>query len=207
MRGICPNCERETELEFIKEKEEIVVRGEPIEVEVQYYKCSKCGEEFEEHNTEYDPLDKAYREYRRRHDMLQPEEIKDLRKKYGLTQGEMSKLLGWGGATLSRYENGALQDEAHEKALSLANDPRNLLELIERTPNALSLEKKNRLLKELKELEEETYSFKYIYEERFGRYEGNILSGYRKLDLEKLFSAILFFCKGGVIKTKIGTLL
>src|SRR4030042_5997708 len=131
MKGICPHCEKETELELIRGEEEIKVRGEKIKVPLEYCKCKVCGNEFDYPRSDDDPLDKAYREYRRRHGMTQPEEIHDLRKRYGLTQNEMSRLLGWGGATLSRYENGALQDETHEKALRLAMDPRNLLKLME----------------------------------------------------------------------------
>jgi putative zinc finger/helix-turn-helix YgiT family protein len=207
MKGICPNCEKETELELIHRVEDIKVRGEAIKVEVKYYKCKNCGEEFEDPHSDEDPLDKAYRAYRRRHGMMQPEEVRDFRKRFGLTQNEMSRLLGWGGATLSRYENGALQDETHEKALRLATDPRNLLRLIEEAPDALSEEKRNRLTSELKAAEEEACSLEMIYEERFGKYEADELSGYRRLDLGKFFNAILYFCKGGVLKTKLNKLL
>jgi len=41
-------------------------------------------------------------------------------RRYPITQEELGVLLGWGGATLSRYENGALQDEVHEKMLRMA---------------------------------------------------------------------------------------
>jgi len=207
MKGICPNCEKETELELIQKVEDIKVRGEVIKVDVKYYKCKNCGEEFEDPRSDEDPLDKAYREYRRHHGMMQPEEILESRKKFGLTQNEMSRLLGWGGATLSRYENGALQDETHEKALRLAIEPRNLLKLIETTPDIIPEEKKGRLINELKAAEEETCSLERIYEERFGKYEASEQSGYRRLDLAKLFNAILYFCKGGVLKTKLNKLL
>lgn len=207
MKGICPNCEKETNLELLHTPEVVEVRGEQIKVEMEYYKCLACSEEFEDPHSEADSLDKAYKEYRHRHGMMQPEEIRDLRKRYGLTQNEMSKLLGWGGATLSRYENGALQDEAHEKVLRLAMDPRNLLRLIGETPETLSGKKKDRLIKELREAEEETYSFERIYEERFGSYEPNDLSGYKKFDLTKLFNAILFFCSEDTFKTKLNKLL
>jgi putative zinc finger/helix-turn-helix YgiT family protein len=207
MKGICPNCEKETELELIQKEEDINVRGEVIKVEVKYYKCKSCGEEFEDPKSDEDPLDKAYRLYRRKHEMMQPEEIRDFRKKFGITQNEMSRLLGWGGATLSRYENGALQDETHEKVLRLAMEPRNLLKLLEGTPDALPEEKKGRLIHELQAAEEETCSLERVYEERFGKYEASNLSGYRRLDLAKLFNAILYFCKGGVFKTKLNKLL
>jgi len=207
MKGICPHCEKETELEMIRAEEEIKVRGEKIKVPLEYYKCKACGNDFDDPRSDDDPLDKAYREYRRRHGMMQPEQIRDLRKRYGLTQSEMSRILGWGGATLSRYENGALQDETHEKTLRLASDPHNLLKLIEDTPGALAEEKRGRLIKELKTAEEEAYSFERIYEERFGKYEADEFSGFKKLDLGKLFNAIIFFCKGGVLKTKLNKLL
>jgi putative zinc finger/helix-turn-helix YgiT family protein len=207
MKGICPNCEKETELELIQKVEDIKVRGEVIKVEVKYFKCKTCGEEFEDPRSGEDPLDKAFREYRRRHEMMQPEEILESRKRFGLTQNEMSRLLGWGGATLSRYENGALQDETHEKALRLAMEPRNLLKLIEGTADVLPKEKRDRLVNELRAAEEETCSLERVYEERFGKYEASELSGYRRLDLAKLFNAILYFCKGGVFKTKLNKLL
>ncbi len=207
MKGICPNCEKETDLELVRRMEDVSVRGEAIKVEVTYYKCNNCVEEFDDPHSDEDPLDKAYREYRRRHGMMQPEDIRDFRKRFALTQNEMSRLLGWGGATLSRYENGALQDETHEKALCLAKDPRNLLKLIEGSPDALPKEKRDRLMNELRSAEEEACSLERVYEERFGKYEANELSGYRKLDLAKLFNAILYFCKGGVLKTKLNKLL
>ena len=201
MRGICPSCEKETELEVVRATEEIEIRGESVPVEVEYYRCLACGEDFEDPRSGDDPLDRAYREYRRRHNMMQPEEIQATRKKYGLTQSEMSKLLGWGAVTLSRYENGALQNEAHEKILRLAMESRNLLKLIEENPNALTEEKRRHLIEQLRKEEEEAYSFERIYEERFGQYEPDEFSGYRKLDLVKLFNAIVFFCREGMLKT------
>src|SRR4030043_786777 len=153
MKGICPNGEKETELEVVQNVEDIKVRGEVIKVGVRYFKGKSWGEEFEDPRSDEDPLDKAYRESRRRHGMMQPEEILEFRKKFGLTQNEMSRLLGWGGATLSRYENGALQDETHEKALRLAMEPRNLLKLIESPSNVLPEEKRDRLIKKLRAAE------------------------------------------------------
>jgi len=207
MKGICPKCEKETDIELVRKIEEIKVRGESIEVETEFYKCLVCGEEFENPRSDDDPLDKAYREYRRRHGMVQPEEIRQLRKRYGFTQSEMSSLLGWGGATLSRYENGALQDEAHGKILHLITEPRNLLNLIEQSPDAIPEYKKENIIKQLKIAEEESYSIESILEERLGVYEPDELSGYMRLNLAKLFNAVLFFCEEGTLKTVLNKLL
>lgn len=206
MKRVCPNCEKEAEIKTIRAKERIEVRGEPIEVEAEYSKCSACGAEFE--NTRgHDALDVAYREFRARRGMLQSEEIAAWRKSMGFTQKELSGLLGWGGATLSRYENGALQDETHEKMLRLAMEPHNLLKLILESREVLSGEKKERLVKELSAAEAESCSFERIFEDKFGRYDPDEFSGYKKLDVQKLFNAILFFCRGGQLKTKLNKLL
>ena len=93
MKGLCPNCEKETELELIQSVQVIKVRGELIEVEAKYYKCKTCGEEFDDPRSDEDPLDRAYREYRRRHRMMQPDEIREYRKKFRLTQNEINHLL------------------------------------------------------------------------------------------------------------------
>ena len=206
MKGICPNCEKETELELVRAREVVEVRGEPIEVDAEFMKCTECGVDFE--NTRGpDALALAYQEYRHRHDMLQPEQIREHRKRYGLTQKELSQLLGWGGVTLSRYENGALHSEAHEKILRLAMEPHNLMTLIEGAPNALPGDKRERLLGELRAADDEACSFERLFEEHFGQYTPDEFSGYRKLDSQKLFNAILFFSAGGQLKTKLNKLL
>ena len=142
---------RERNLEIVRCEEEVIVRGEKIRVHNEYFKCLECGGDFYDPKSPRDHLDEAYREYRRRHNMLQPEEIKELRLKYGLTQGELSKLLGWGAATISRYENGALQDEAHDKQLQLIAEPANLSLLLDKTPGAMLPSKRERLIESLKE--------------------------------------------------------
>lgn len=206
MKHICPNCEKETEVLEIIGKESVDVRNEEIEVEVKYFKCNACGEEFE--NTRgYDALETAYREYRFRHRMLQPDEIKEWRKHHGLTQKELGQILGWGAATLNRYENGALHTEAHEKLLRLAMEPHNLIKLIQDSPDIFNIEKRNRILNELEAEKNEADSFDMIFEDRFGRYDPDEYSGYNRLQLSKLFNAIIFFCKGGVLKTKLNKLL
>ena len=209
MKGICPVCEKETELEFVNRVEDIVVRGESIPVRAEYFKCIDCGSEFDDPQSTYDPLEVAYREYRNRHGLVHPETIRQFRERFGLTQAEMSSLLGLGGATLSRYENGALQDEAHDTMLSLAMQPENLLDLVEEKPSALSDEKRERILNLLREItEEHEKSFLSIFESRFGSYAASILSGYQPLSVSKLLNAIIFFCKDAEIpKTKLNKLL
>jgi putative zinc finger/helix-turn-helix YgiT family protein len=204
-KDICWNCGKETNLEYIEKYENILVRGENINVLVKYYKCNECGGEYEDQN--YDPLFLAYKEFRIHHNMMQPNEIRALRQRYGLTQKELSKLLGWGEVTLSRYDNGALQDDSHEIMLQMIKDPHNLRERVIHNGDFLAGKKRERLVSLLENEIEEAHSFPMILEELFGKYAPDILSGFRKLNLDKVFQAIVFFCADGIFKTKLNKLL
>lgn len=206
MKGFCPNCEKDAPLRSVRRKELVDVRGERIPVMAELFICNECKEEFQ--NTRgTDQLDAAYREYRRRHGMLQPEEIKDWRSRFGLTQREVADLLGLGGATLSRYENGALQDASHEKMLRLAMDPRNLAKLLESNSEAIPADKRARLLGELASLERESCSFEKAYETFLGDYQAGELSGYQRWNLPKILNSFVILAGGGVLKTKLLKLL
>ncbi len=205
--GVCTNCERETEFERVAKEETFTVRGETVVVNVEYLRCGNCGDEVLDPAVNPDPFDRAYRVYRQKHALLQPEELEKWRKAHHLTQGELAKLLGIGIATINRYENGALQTESHENLLRLAMDPSNLVKLIEKSEGVFSEARKKNILDRLKESEEISCSLDDTIMVNFGGTDSNSLNGFRKLNLSRLYNAILFFSKGGVLKSKLNKLL
>lgn len=207
VRGLCSNCEKETRLELVTKANVIRVRSKPMKIELQYLRCVECGDEVFDPSLNVDPFSLAYRKYRKEYGFLQPEEIREWRKANRLTQGELAKLLGMGAVTISRYENGALQDPSHEKLLRLAMNPSNLLQLIEESEGVFTESKKRILVQGLQQVEAGAHSIDSTIMVSFGNYDPNQYSGYRKLNLEKLYNAILFFCKEGVLKTKLNKLL
>ena len=206
MNGFCPNCEKKSPLELVRKGEEFNVRGEIIVVDIEYYLCLECGNEFEDSKTSIDPYDVAYREYRLRKGMLQPEEIRKLRNQHGLTQKEFSDLLGIGIATLNRYENGALQSEAHDRSMKMAVEPRNFLNLLTNSQGVVGEAKKQKIINQL--TEETEISFLEITKDVFGSYKADLYSGYKSFELEKFFESIKYFCfQDRVFKTKLMKLL
>lgn len=207
MIGYCPICDSVSELSSKSRDEKFNVRGEKFTIKVKYLLCGNCGGELEDPEEEYDPLDEAFREYRKKMGMVQPEEIRKFRKKYKLSQQELSRLLGFGGATLSRYENGALQDEVHDKLLRLIMDPYNFMEIIQRKTAVLDKEKKLQLIDMLNsELGESIYFFKI--KAKGVKITPNVFNGYQHTSLEKILKAVSLFCfNSGVYKTKLNKLL
>lgn len=205
MRTLCPNCEKTTDFIQMTKKETVEVRGEIIIVDVSLYKCTFCREKFE-NPSDPDATELAYREYRSRHGMIQPDQIISYRERYGLTQAEFAKLLGWGVATLSRFENGALLSESHDKILKMVQNPTVLLRLIKES-TAISSEKKRESL--AKQLSNEAVPiFEELYLTTHGNYPPSPFSGNIEFQLSKFYSACLYFAKGsGIWKTKLNKLL
>lgn len=205
--GLCTNCEKEAGFERIVKKETFNVRGETITVNVEYVRCKECGDLVLNPAVNRDPFELAYRKFRQEHALLQPEEISNWRKAHHLTQGEFAKVLGIGIVTLNRYENGALQKESHENLLRLGMDSSNLLRLIEKTEGVFTETRKKKILEILRGSEEISCSFDNTIMINFGSTEKDDLNGFRKLDLSRLYNAVLFFARDGVLKSKLNKLL
>jgi putative zinc finger/helix-turn-helix YgiT family protein len=204
MKRYCPACGAVTEWESVRRNEVFEVKGERIEVPVEYLRCVNCKAEYEDVNRQNDPYDQAYIEYRKRRGMVLPEEIKAFRKKYNFTQKELSELLGLGDITLSRYENGALQDEVHDNLLRLAMEPENLKRLLLEKQSVLSKIKRNHILEIL---EDETSLYATV-EKYLGGGKNDIYNGYTPFNLRKVIEAIKYFTYNREIyKTKLFKLL
>ena len=203
----CPKCNAKNSIASITLPEEYEVRGETIQYDTPLLRCKECGEEF--YLPENDPFDAVYRIYRSRHNMVQPEDFKYFRERYDLTQRELSNLLGWGGATISRYENGALQDEAHDKTMRLAMDPKNLKKLILENSSSLDPDKAERILNQInQEINKSEEENELCNLDDLGEYIPSEYSGNQTLNIKKLFNAVQFMClKGGELKTKLNKLL
>jgi len=145
----CPNCDLDIECDVIPYSETIEVRGETFEVEGDMFQCPKCGVKFIDFDASRDPLAEAYSLYREAHNMMKPEEIIQIRKSYNLSQQELADLLDISRVTLSRYENGALQEPSHDYILQSIRIPSGLLERIQKKPHVLSIEKYEKLMKKL----------------------------------------------------------
>lgn len=208
MDKICTACGTQGQVVLKKGEKTISVREEPITIDFEYYKCQKCGDEFIIPLANSDPFEKAYRIYRKKHGMVQPEEIREFRKRYKLTQGELTKLLGLGGATISRYEHGRLQDRTHDTLIKMAMNPKGLKDLVLSSVDVFQQQKKNEILRLIDGAPESKEStLNQIITVNFQQDQADEYSGFKKFDNDKFYNAVLYFCKGGVIKTKLNKLL
>jgi putative zinc finger/helix-turn-helix YgiT family protein len=204
MNRVCPECGKKSEWEIISREEEFNVKGEAILVKMELLKCPECGAEFEDLNSENDPYALAYEEYRKRKGMVFPAQIVDFRKKYNLTQKELSSLLGFGDITLSRYENGSLQDDVHDQLLKFAMEKESLLSLIKQKPDVLPKDKQNDIRSRL----EEEITLETTIDNIFNNGMPSDSTGNQVFNLSKVINLIKSFSyPNGVVKSKLLKLL
>ncbi len=190
----CPHCETTRQVQSVTATEHVVVRGEAIPVVLEHRACEACGASFDRPDAP-NATALAFTTYRQRAGLLPPDEIRAFRTAHDLTQHELSRLLGWGGATISRYENGALQDDAHDRALRLLMRPGNLLALLERHPEALAADKRRATFQRLRDTAKPGPGLLADLEALLAAREPDETSGFQRFSLAKFFSAALFFCR------------
>lgn len=131
----CPLCDKTHEVEERKRFATITLKGDKVTYEERFYYCANADDEeneFETGSMTNENLLNARNAYRVKHGLLTSDEIVAIREIYGLSQVDLARLLGWGEATISRYESKAIQDEAYDTMLRLIKDnPLQALEVFE----------------------------------------------------------------------------
>lgn len=110
--------EGEASVEIIKE--DISVRQEVFSIDSPILRCLKCKKEYNDKRVPNITLDLAYKEYRNKHDLLQPNQISKFRHELRLSLLEISELLNIDPVNWRYYETGALMDfETNHKIKSV----------------------------------------------------------------------------------------
>lgn len=199
----CPVCDKVHEIEERKRKATTVIKGETVSYDERFYYCPNADaseNEFENGIMMNENLLNARNAYRVKKGLLTSTEIVEIRSGYGLSQVDLAKLLGWGEATISRYESKAIQDEAYDTMLRLIKDnPLRALDCLKKNGNRFSEEKrhaiKNRIIEKV-----DTYGKEYLTRQAF---EGEYINydtpsdsnGYTILNIDKIEAAVSFLAE------------
>ena len=199
----CPNCEVDRPARREVLEHEYDVRGQSVGLRLPMNLCEVCGEGVIDESYG-DPTIRAYDEFRRRNHYLFPDEIRAIRKGYGLSQKSFAKLLDMSEATLNRYEGGSLQDGLHENAIRLAAGRAGMADLLHRRSHLIPESHRAAARAAVDRAAPADPPAEDRFESPVGEF-----TGFRPFQ-PKLFAAIvLFFCArlNGVFETKVNKLL
>lgn len=196
----CSICEENHDVSLIEEERETMVKGEKIKYKELYYKCDKYRDNniFMSGELWNINLINSLDAYRIKKDLLTSKEIKDIRKKYDLTQSELAYLLNLGEVTITRYETKQIQDASVDNMLRELNDnPLLALKLLEKNKN--KFKRYEEIENKIKEIIHKNVISFLNEQELIAKYtdfnEININNGNVLLNIEKLKNILGYITK------------
>ena len=199
----CPLCDKTHEVEERKRFATIILKGDKVTYEERFYYCANADDEeneFETGSMTNENLLNARNAYRVKHGLLTSNEIVNIRESYGLSQVDLARLLGWGEATVSRYESKAIQDEAYDIMLRLIKDnPLQALEFLKKNADKYSeqkrLEVRAKIVEKLDSYGKE-YLTRQALEGEYACFENlSDANGFVLLDIDKIEASISYMAE------------
>lgn len=199
----CPLCDKVHELEERKRTTTTIIKGEEVTYEERFYFCANADEdenEFETTDMLNENLLNARNAYRIKKGMLTSDEIVEIRNSYGLSQVDLAKLLGWGEATISRYESKAIQDDAYDTMLRLIKyNSLMALELLKKNEDKFSSVKRadirERIIQTLDSRGKEFLARQTFKGEYVGFDEPSDSNGFKTLDIDKIEAVVSYLAE------------
>lgn len=191
-----------------QENSELVFRKEKFQFTHLYYQCEDTKERFTTTEIDEINLSQVYNQYRIKYGIPFPDEIKKIRKTYGLHASNMSEILGFGENQYRLYENGDMPSETNGKILNSIKEPSVFKVFVENSKNQFEAKDYERILSKLKKaLEDENPNIKESL--IFDSYSRGIYNGYAAQSYSKLKNIILYFIEkcSDTFNTKMNKLL
>lgn len=181
------------EMVLMNELRTLIFRKEEFEIHYHFLFCNDSKESFT--STELDELNinQLYNAYRSKYNLPFPDEILNIRKKYGLSSTKMSEVLGFGVNSYRNYESGEVPSLSNARLIQLADNPCEFKDLVVYS-NIFKGKSFDTLLSKLETLIESQYDFKKQLESYFIGYTmPNEFTGYRVPNIDKFKEMIIFF--------------
>lgn len=121
-------------MSFCKETRTATYRGETFTYTAHYYLCKDSGECFTTTASNTEDMEQVYSQYRERHGIPSPDEIKAIRMKYKVSAARMSRILGLGANQYRLYEAGEMPSLSNARLIMLVADEDNFQKLARLDP-------------------------------------------------------------------------
>ena len=184
-------------------------RKEKFRVHVRYYICEDTGEQFT--TTEQDSLqfNDLYSQYRIRHGIPFPDEIKEIRTRYGLNYSQITRILGFGANQYAKYENGEVPSESNGKMIAAIRDKDVMLGLLKGCKGTFQPSEYERILASISMSEMKEDEYAALHHVIFNDDSRSIFNGYGGKSVPKLFDMVSYIVMkhGEVFPTKLNKLM
>lgn len=197
MKVYCPYCRKEVEYR-IEKRELKEFRGIEINTYENVAICKKCNKDLYVNKIENENNERIYELYRSKTDIIKPRDIVNLREKYGISQRELTAILGFGKMTINRYERGGVPTKSQSDYIKvLIENEKEFIKKVKEAYEKNYISQKTYEKITLKDLNDEVS--KDDIQELYRKYINGILcrkpdiyNGYKTFDLELVENIISY---------------
>ena len=197
MKVYCPYCKKEVDYK-IEKRDLKEFRGIKVNTFENVAICNECNQDLYVNEIEDENNKRIYQIYREKANVIKAEDIIKLRKKYDISQRELTSILGFGKMTINRYERGGLPTKSQSDYIKLLieNDDKFIEKVKEAyEKNNINDKTYNKIIS--KEVKKDIS--KNEIQDNLRRYLKSVLNrkpdiynGYKSLDLEKIENIISY---------------
>lgn len=176
------------------EQRPMTYRNEQFMVLFHFYYDHETEESYT--TTALDELNLAqlHNQYRFKNGIPFIDEIKNIRRQFGLSASKMSEILGLATNVYKNYENGEMPSPATGRLIQMIKDPREFKKLIEYSRHKLEESEVEKILRKVDaQLNSWSCEDHIVEHHMFGEINPNIFNGYRRPDIEKIGNMVQYF--------------
>lgn len=107
---------------LVRVPDTVKFRGEEYECTYSYY-VEPNGQQYTTAELDEENIEQVYRQYREKYGIPSPEEIKNVKEEYGLSNARLALILGFGENQIANYLDGEVPSNSNGKTLSVIRDP------------------------------------------------------------------------------------
>ncbi len=197
MKIYCPYCRKD--VEYVVEKRDV---KEFRKIQINSYEniaiCKECNNDLYVNEIEEKNNERLYKIYIKKTNIIKPEDIIEFRKKYNISQRELTSILGFGKMTINRYERGLIPTKSQSDYIKLLiNNETEFYNKVKEAYDKGNITKKT--FEKIMLLDEEHNVLIIDIQDIFRKHiksvlvrEPNIYNGYKILDLEKIENIISY---------------
>lgn len=186
------------EMSLRKEESSVVFRKEEFKYFHLSYYCEDSEESFTTTAIDEININQVYNQYRDKHNIVFPDEIKAAREKYDLSANKMSMILGFGANSYRNYEKGEVPSTANSNLIqTIADDSQVFRNLVVRNTDLDELEKA-KVLKKIDaaiQLDQAVADDNKYISMLFGNLLPDNFTGYRKPNIQKFSEMVVYFAE------------
>lgn len=193
------------ETTLIEKIEEHEFRKEKFMIHVRYYVCNDTNETFTTNEQDELFCNELYSQYRIKHSIPFPDEIKAIREHYKLNYNQISKITGFGLNQWKQYEQGVVPSESNGKIILAIKEKNTLLAFQQASKNHFEKEEFEKIAQKIASstnLNEKDELQQLLYSDT----KRGIMNGFATMNPQKLKAMVHFLIAkegNGICPTKL----